>query len=39
MLQPDQAGEHYQLLASHFASTRDLLMAEKYFLRANLAQV
>jgi intraflagellar transport protein 172 len=38
MLQPDQAGEHYQLLASHFASIRDLPMAEKYFLKANMAQ-
>ena len=39
MLQPDQAGEHYQLLAAHFTSSRDLPLAEKYFLKANMAQV
>ena len=39
MLTPDQAGDHYQLLATHFASTRDLSMAEKYFMKANMAQV
>ena len=39
MLNPSQAVEHYQLLAAHFASSRELTMAEKYFLKADMAQV
>ena len=39
MLTPEQAGSHYQLLATHFASSRDFPMAEKYFLKADMAQV
>ena len=39
MLNPSQAVEHYQLLAAHFASSRELSMAEKYFLKADMAQV
>ena len=39
MLTPTQATEHYHLLAAHFASSRDLPMAEKYFLKADMAQV
>ena len=39
MLDSSQALEHYQLLATHFASTRDFPLAEKYFLKADMAQV
>ena len=39
MLSPDQAGEHYRILAAHFASARNLPIAEKYFLKANMTQV
>lgn len=39
MLSPAQAGDHYQLLATHFASSRDFAVAEKYFLKADMTQV
>ena len=39
MLTPAQAGDNYQLLAMHFVSSRDYSMAEKYFLKADMAQV
>ena len=39
MLEPAQAMEHYQLLATHFASARDFPLAEKYFLKAGMSQV
>ena len=39
MLSPAQAGDHYQLLATHFASSCDYSMAEKHFIKADMAQV